>query len=109
VFVYYMAGILGGIAIIATGFTKFVWPMMRRIRNFLSDWEGEPPRQGVEERPGVMKRLQLVEYDVRAIKAEVHPNSGGSMKDQLTEVARKVDVIEKASRPRAPDDKGTSK
>jgi hypothetical protein len=90
---YYLIAVVGGGAGLIAGFIKFVWPMMRSIRNFLSGWEGEPARPGVEARPGVMERLQVIEFDVKAIKHEVHLNSGQSIKDTVVRTEGKIDDL----------------
>lgn len=38
--------------------------MWREVREFLSDWRGEPTRPGVPGRPGVMRRLEQIERHV---------------------------------------------
>jgi hypothetical protein len=59
----------------------------RKFERFLDAWNGEPARDGLPARPGLITR-------VIAIEAQVHNNGGSSMKDA-------VDRIEKASRTAA--------
>lgn len=73
----------------------------RQMRQFLTDWFGEPARPGVEERPGVMVRLQehadLLQAHtdllqglsgrVSAVEAEMQPNHGSSLRDELRRIA----------------------
>jgi hypothetical protein len=67
-----LAGALGAIA--AGG--RWMLRTLRRVNEFLEDWNGEPPRAGVAERPGVMERLARIE-------AELRPNGGSSMRDEI--------------------------
>ena len=85
---------------------KFLKPPTKGLNHFLEDWNGEPDRQGVTGRPGVMKRLQ--DIDASGVKTdtwmekygsiidkldhEMHPNSGSSMADAVnrTESALKA-------------------
>lgn len=53
-----------------------VAPTLSQLRNFLSDWSGEPERPGVRRKPGVMERLSAVEY-------QFSPNGGNSFHDKL--------------------------
>lgn len=84
---YGSAAVLGLAAIIA-GIWKVIWPIGRFLYRFSKDWDGDPPRpeDGYEGRPGVMKRLALLDYDISSIKKEMHPNHGTSMKDQVNEL-----------------------
>lgn len=64
-------------------------PWMDSLRNFFEDWNGIPARPGVDAKPGVMERLAKLEdihLEVAEIKAEVKPNHGGSMRDQVTRI-----------------------
>jgi hypothetical protein len=87
---YTISGILAGVALVLAGFNKFIWPNIKRWGNFLTDWEGEPARPGVAEKPGVMTRLQVVEFDLASVKAEVHPNHGKSIKDVVNDTNKSV-------------------
>ena len=50
------------VASLAGGFViKYVRPFIKRIGQFLDDWNGEPARPGRDESPGVMARLKNVE------------------------------------------------
>jgi len=84
---------------------KTVRPVWRGVREFLEDWRGEPGRDGVPERQGVMKRLATIETDgavnakkldetarkLDAIDHELHPNSGSSLRDQVDNITRTLD------------------
>lgn len=89
--------------IVASGATAafaVIVRMARSQRQLLEDWCGEPSRPGVPERPGVMVRLERIEQaqiDARDVQSEhgrqieqiwheVHPNSGMSMRDQVTRI-----------------------
>ena len=58
------------------GLIKKVWPLLRKLGDFLDDVAGEPARPGVPARAGLMERVQRIEY-------ELFPNSGKSMRDQI--------------------------
>lgn len=86
------AGVTGGFVLIVR--------MGRDQRQMHEDWRGEPARPGVPERPGVMVRLERIELaqteqgrvqiehgrQIEQIWHEVHPNSGTSMRDQVTRI-----------------------
>lgn len=61
--------------VVVVGLIKKVWPLLRRLGDFLDDVAGEPARPGVPARAGLMERVQRIEY-------ELFPNSGKSMRDQ---------------------------
>jgi len=58
------------------GLIKKVWPLLRKLGDFLDDVAGEPARPGVAARAGLMERVQRIEH-------ELFPNSGKSMRDQI--------------------------
>lgn len=82
-------------------------PFMKKISNFLDDWNGTEARAGVEAHPGVMARLGAVETGVTRLSArmediqasvgevahEVKPNSGKSMADRVNQIAAEVGVF----------------
>lgn len=84
-----------------------LWLMTRPLRRtakgfeqFLEDWHGVPERPGFDAIPGVPERLRKLERDaqalgdlVRKIDHELHPNSGGSMRDQVDKVRTDVDAF----------------
>lgn len=92
-----------GVVIVVALFTKLwraVRPVWKGIRDFLEDWRGEPERDGVPGREGVMKRLHTIETDsaearakldeqaekIEAIDHELHPNSGSSLRDRVDQI-----------------------
>ena len=77
-----------------------LWPLVRGLTHVVDDWVGEPARDGVDERPGVIASLAILrdttaDLDKRlaAVEHELHPNSGTSLRDA-------VDRIEHEQKPR---------
>ena len=66
------------------------WRLVTRTLNFLDDWAGEPPRPGVEARPGVMARLQDLEAGLARVLAETRPDHGHSLRDVVHRAAGDV-------------------
>ncbi len=80
------------LAVIVKG-VGFMATMLRKVGEFLEDWRGEEARPGYHKRPGVMERLVALEEgqattarQVNEIVHEVKPNSGTSLKDQVTRI-----------------------
>lgn len=99
---------LGGIVgtLLAFGATVgALWLMTRPLRStakgfeqFLEDWNGVPERAGFDAIPGVPERLRTLERNAKKdrelleqINHELHPNSGGSMRDQLDKARNDMD------------------
>lgn len=99
---------LGGLVttLLAFGATLgALWLMTRPLRNtakgfeqFLEDWNGVPERAGFDAIPGVPERLRTLERNARSdrellekIDHELHPNSGGSMRDQIDRARQDMD------------------
>lgn len=61
-------------------FAEMVLPKLRRIDQFLDDWNGQAERPGVPRRSGVMERLDQLEH-----------NGGTSIKDQVARIEDKLD------------------
>jgi hypothetical protein len=58
----------------------------RRINDFFEDWNGQPARPGVPERPGVMPRLADFDKRLKSVEHELHPNSGASLRDAVDRI-----------------------
>lgn len=84
-----LAGIAAGLTALGWLVTK-VWRGLRSIGHLVDDLRGEPARPGVPARPGIMDRLAVVEQDVAQVRAEVTHNGGGSLKDAVTRIERRV-------------------
>jgi hypothetical protein len=64
---------------------RTLWHIFRRADQFLEDWNGIPAdHRGHEERPGVLERLAQLERGLADVQAQVHLNSGHSLKDVVT-------------------------
>ncbi|MGW4821981.1 hypothetical protein ACWEP4_24085 [Streptomyces sp. NPDC004227] len=87
----------GGAISVLAGFVAVLWRVVRgashllgRTGQFLDDWYGEEERPGVSERPGVMQRLGDLETGLRRVQHEVGQNGGGSLRDAVDEVNRRL-------------------
>lgn len=99
-FLPWLGGIVGAVAVLAAVWKTLLQPVVRfarRLVHFVDDWFGEPERDGVPERPGVMRRLQLIDdhgerTDGRldAIEHQLSPNSGKSLHDAVTRIETAV-------------------
>lgn len=64
-------GAILGVAAVAALVVKIL-KGARRVGHFLDDWFGEPARPGVAERPGVMRRIDVLEHGHGELRREVH-------------------------------------
>ena len=65
--------------VVVWGLIKKVWPLLKKLSDFLDDVAGEPARPGVAARAGLMERVQRIEH-------ELFPNSGKSLRDQTNRI-----------------------
>jgi hypothetical protein len=77
---------------------------LRRLREFLDDWQGVPARPGVAGRAGVLaqigelrdgltcatERLDKIEASTSTVKAQLTNNGGASVKDAIDRIERQV-------------------
>jgi hypothetical protein len=96
--------VIGGAIALAVKGVRVAIGLLLRIEEFLDDWRGAPGRPGVAERPGVMQRLVdsdarqtamearlgAMESALEEVRHEMVPNSGKSLKDQVTLLAEHV-------------------
>lgn len=64
--------------------------VVARVNEVVDDWQGIPSRPGVRGRPGVMDRLGGIEERLERVEHELHPNSGGSLRDVVDRVEQAV-------------------
>jgi hypothetical protein len=74
---------------------RWAWRILREVSHFLDDWRGEPARSGMAARPGVLARLASLEDSVTAVRTEVSPNHGKSIRDVIHQTKRDVDAIKR--------------
>ncbi|TCO64395.1 hypothetical protein [Actinocrispum wychmicini] len=96
-----------------TALTKAIARLLRLLRklgHLADDLFGEPARDGVPARPGVMHRLHDIETNARdiahrldAIEAELRPNSGASLRDAVDRVEHHLDP----THPQHPPERNT--
>ncbi|WIV59061.1 hypothetical protein [Amycolatopsis nalaikhensis] len=100
-----------GVAVAAYLIIRRIWTAarnagrgLRRLVHFADDWFGEPERDGVPARPGVMERISAIETDgaatrddvrdlverVDRVEHELRPNSGASLRDAIDRVENAV-------------------
>jgi hypothetical protein len=85
-----ICGVITGIAAVAVILWKviaFVMQIYKRVLLFLDDWQGEPDRDGVPGRKGVMARLCNIEHEVKR-------NDGSSLKDAVHRIEKKLTEVE---------------
>jgi len=74
------AAILGGNVAVVVALLRKAWPVLRRLRDLLDDWNGEPARPGVPPRSGVMVRLESIEKRTE----QLEHNGGSSLRDDIS-------------------------
>lgn len=86
-----ITAIAAAISALAKG-GKWMINTWRKIGHFLDDWQGEPARPGHPHRPGILERLEALESDLTAVKAQVSPNGGGSLLDKVDQIKTAVEA-----------------
>jgi len=81
---------------------RLLWRTVRRTIQFLDDFFGEPPRDGLPPRRGVMATLAEHEKLLSRLVAETEPNGGTSLRDVVARTAQDVaDVLDEQTAVRA--------
>lgn len=65
---------------------RWMFRTVRRMSDFLDDWNGEPARSGHDRVPGVMERLEKIEKRLSTVESQVTPNGGSSLRDDVTKI-----------------------
>lgn len=74
-----IAASITAITVIAIGIKKTLI-FVKKTVNFFDEWIG------TEDTPGVVKRLEQIEVDLRSVHKEVTYNSGTSLKDAVRRI-----------------------
>ncbi|PSK58009.1 hypothetical protein B0E38_01854 [Streptomyces sp. 111WW2] len=75
--------VLAGIGTVAWRIIRASLQLSSKAGQFFDDWYGEEGRPGVPARPGVMERMAGMEGRLHRVEHELHPNSGGSLRDAV--------------------------
>jgi hypothetical protein len=108
-----VAIVLAGVGVtLVAWFFRSMWKLFTRTMDFLEDWSGREATPGHKRIPGAIERLASLEDGVAEAKAsvveatrridaqdvmlgeirhEVTMNSGGSMKDAINQIRRKLE------------------
>lgn len=80
--------ICGALVTIAAGVAVVIQAskFLKKVSNFIDDWQGEPERPGVPGRDGVMTRLEKIE-------AELKTNHGSSLRDAVNRIESRVNDL----------------
>jgi hypothetical protein len=92
-----VAGVLVALGSIGAAGRWFV-VRLRKLGHLADDLLGEPARPGHEARPGLMDRVKTLEERT----AELKPNGGGSIKDAVTRIDRRLAAVERIVVPDQP-------
>ncbi|HET9788331.1 MAG TPA: hypothetical protein VFP47_14435 [Pyrinomonadaceae bacterium] len=97
-----IVGIAGGVgAIIGALFmtgraVRVMWKFLRRTGHALDIIIGVPAIGESPERPGVVKRLDMLEEKTQSIAKEVRPNGGSSLRDTVESTKVMVKRVEES-------------
>jgi hypothetical protein len=85
-----LIALTGAVVAVLAWTGRHAWRAARRVARFLDDYQGQPARDGLPERPGIMARLSSVEELVAHVAAETRPNHGASLRDVVHQTAQDV-------------------
>ncbi|WP_030237945.1 hypothetical protein [Streptomyces sp. NRRL S-350] len=68
--------------------TRALHHAARNVEDFVRDWAGN------DEHPGVIHRLDTIEDTINRIDHELHPNSGGSLRDAVDRVDKRTQHLD---------------
>lgn len=78
----------------AAAVARKAWPFVRRLVEFADDITGEEPRPGLPEgRPGLLKRMDALDEQLKQVRSEVTTTGGGSLKDAVNRIERTLDDL----------------
>lgn len=94
--VFVAAGIVaGGLALLGITGKVGAWMFrtVKRVQDFLDDWNGEEARAGVERRPGFPERIAALEVETAKVKALVSNGLSSNVADIQERVARMEETL----------------
>lgn len=84
-----IAGIVGLVAACSAAFVRSMRVVALVVR-FLDTWNGHG--EGHARTPGMAERMDSQDAELARIRAEVLPNGGGSLRDAVDEVRRRLET-----------------
>lgn len=111
----WIIAVAGGVSTVIAAWKVAIQPIVRKLRaawraleRFLDDWNGEPAvparagHPGVPARHGVLARLDHQRDTLEQVRHEVLPNNGGSLRDAVDELDRRLtEHVDKSEREHA--------
>jgi hypothetical protein len=87
------AAIVGIAAAIGVSIRTGVWlaKSVRRVTDFLDDWNGEAARPGYPARKGVPERLSTMEDRLGRVEGQMRPNGGSTLRDAVDRIDRAIE------------------
>ncbi len=85
----WIAGVITAVGIIGRAIQlggRWVRRTWRKLDRLADELLGEPAREDRPARPSLMQRVAALDRRLAAVEAEMRPNGGSSVKDQLNRI-----------------------
>ena len=90
----WLATLLTALGVIGRYIVRPVSRTVRKLERLVDDWQGTEARPGVPARPGVMERLTAQDEAISAVRQQVLPNGGSSLRDAVDQTRARVEDMD---------------